>query len=64
MKKITCDSCGSDKATSFKYLKEGSYKSIDLCMNCVQDFVLKNQTKLLETVDTPMGEAVKRVIHG
>ena len=64
MKVTKCDSCGADNARSYKYLPNGGRKHAytDLCVNCVQDFVLKNQTKLTEVQDS-IGPA-KKVIHG
>lgn len=61
MKKITCDSCSSEHAKSFKYEVNRSWMFIDLCVNCVQDFVLKNQIKLTEVTGN---QSNKRVIHG
>lgn len=63
MKKITCDYCGSDNARSYKYDVLRSIKFIDLCVNCVQDWVLKNQNKLTEVTDT-LSESAKKIIHG
>ena len=59
MKKIVCDTCNKDGAKSFAYVVGKSidpsgngykpdYEYIDLCFNCVQEFVLKYQKKLIE----------------
>ena len=63
MKKTVCDSCSSENARSYQYKKGKSTAYTDLCMNCVQDFVLKHQTKLMEVTDSS-GPTGKRVIHG
>ena len=63
MKKTMCDSCGSEGARSYQYKKGNRTAYTDLCMNCVQDFVLKNQTKLSEVTDSN-GPSSKKVIHG
>ena len=62
MTKKVCDSCGADNARTYRYSvgKEMDpsgngynidWKYIDLCINCVQDWVLKNQKKLTEATD-------------
>lgn len=65
MKKIMCDNCGSDNARSYKYevppTRGICFK--DLCVNCLQDFVLKNHVKLTEIHDGGDGNN-KKVIHG
>ncbi len=63
MKKIVCDSCNSENARSYQYKKGRTSVYTDLCMNCVQDFVLKHQTKLSEVVDST-GPSGKKVLHG
>lgn len=63
MKKTICDSCGKENVGSFKYKRNGSsWIYIDLCVNCVQDFVLKNQIKLHESTDSISDK--KRIING
>lgn len=55
--------CSSDNARTYKYLAGNiDCKYTDLCINCVQEFVLKNQTKLTEVSDRI--ETSKRIIHG
>lgn len=54
-----CDMCSSENARTYRYSvgKEAdpsgngyntNWEYIDLCINCVQDWVLKNQKKLTE----------------
>lgn len=62
MKKIVCDNCGSEHSSSYKYQKNGSWLYKDLCVSCLQDFVLKNQVKLVEVHDN--GKVSKRILHG
>ena len=64
MKKTMCDTCGSDKAKTYKYAKGAQSFTTDLCMDCVQDFVLKNQTRLYEATDSAAPTFTKGVIHG
>jgi hypothetical protein len=75
MKKIMCDTCNGEEAKSFMYVVGKSmdpsgngyqteYKYVDLCFNCVQDFVLKHRLKLIEVIDSGAGLSAKRVIHG
>jgi hypothetical protein len=63
MKKIMCDECGSENAKTYEY--EGCpTRTIylkDLCVSCLQDFVLKNKVKLTEVGEQNSG---KRIIHG
>lgn len=65
MKKTVCDNCGSENAKTYKYqpdsLRKSSWVQTDLCVNCLQDFVLKNQVKLTEVGEQNSG---KRIIHG
>lgn len=63
MKKIVCDVCNSLNARSYQYKKGRTVSYTDLCVNCVQDFVLKHQTKLSEVADVA-GTSGKRIIHG
>lgn len=60
-----CDNCGSENAKSYKYevfpTKAIHFK--DLCVSCLQDFVLKNQVKLTEVSDGNNSNG-KRVLHG
>lgn len=46
-----CDSCGSETAKTYKYEVGKSWKYTDLCVNCVQDWVLRNQKKLTEATN-------------
>lgn len=63
MKKIICDNCGSENARSYQYKNNRTTSYTDLCVNCIQDWVLKHQTKLTEVIDsTP--SPVRRIIHG
>lgn len=62
MKVTKCDTCGSEHGRTYKYNVLRNIKYIDLCINCVQDWVLKNQTKLSEVVDG--NTSGKNVIHG
>lgn len=62
MKKITCDNCSSENAKPFKYRLNERWLYKDLCLNCMSDFVLKHQTKLIEVSE--VSEANKKVIHG
>jgi len=62
MKKIVCDNCGSEHSRSYKYQKNESWLYKDLCVSCLQDFVLKNQVKLTEVQEG--GTTNKRIIHG
>jgi hypothetical protein len=62
MKKIVCDNCSDERAQSYKYQKNGSWLYKDLCVNCLQEFVLLNQVKLVEVHD--VGNVNKRIIHG
>lgn len=65
MKKIVCDNCGSENAKSYSYehfpTRAIYYK--DLCVNCLQEFVLKNQVKLREVQRYDESQQ-KRIIHG
>lgn len=61
MKKTICDSCRSENARSYFYIKLDEYHFKDFCVNCLQEFVLKNQVKLAEVEGNNKG---KRVIHG
>jgi len=67
MKKIVCDNCGSENAKTYKYQPDSLHKSnwvqTDLCVNCLQEFVLKNQVKLTEVQDDNRSNR-KRIIHG
>jgi hypothetical protein len=74
MKKIVCDTCGSENARTYRYSigkdtdpsgngYNTNWKYIDLCLNCVQDWVLKNQKKLSE-VTNETNSSNKKVIHG
>lgn len=64
MKKIVCDNCGSENAKSYSQVFPPKPSSIkDLCVNCLQDFVLKNQVKLTEVSDDNRSGG-KRVLHG
>lgn len=64
MKKTVCDTCGSENAKSYLYDVERTTKYVDLCMNCVQDWVLKHQKKLSEVVNGPDSKGGKRVLFG
>ena len=65
MKKTVCDNCGVENARSYKYqadsMRKSHWTTTDLCVNCLQDFVLKNQVKLIEVQD---GGSKKRMLHG
>jgi hypothetical protein len=65
MKKIVCDSCGSENAKSYKYevFPTRAIYFKDFCVNCLQEFVLKNQVKLTE-VQEDNRSTKKRIIHG
>jgi hypothetical protein len=43
-------------------MKDNKWLFVDLCVDCVQNFVLKNQIKLAEVIDTV--EESKRILHG
>jgi hypothetical protein len=65
MKKIVCDNCGSENSKSYKY-EVSPTRAIffkDLCVNCLQDFVLKNQVKLTE-IQNNGGVIGRKIIHG
>ena len=74
MKKIVCDTCGSEHAKTYQYGVDGyfnldssgklAYKYIDLCINCVQDWVLKHQKKLSEATNESESKGGKSVLHG
>lgn len=60
-----CDSCGADNAKTYKY-ETPPFRAIfyiDLCVNCVQDWVLKNQKKLSEVTDGQQSSG-RKVIFG
>lgn len=56
MRVTKCDTCGSEHARTYQY---DNGKRIDLCVNCVQEWVLKNQKKLTEATD-----GGKKIIFG
>lgn len=57
-----CDKCGKSGKT-FKYNKNGMPGKIDLCVNCLQDFVLTHKVKLEEVTDDG-STSNKGIIHG
>lgn len=59
-----CDTCGSENARTYKYDVLRSIRYVDLCINCVQDWVLKNQKKLSEVTNGPESSSGKKVIFG
>jgi len=74
MKKIICDKCGVDNAKTYKYpIGEDpdpsgngyntNWKYTDLCLNCVQDWVILHLKKLTE-VSGNIGTSTKKVIYG
>jgi transposase-like protein len=66
MKKIMCDTCGSDNARTYKYNVLRSIRFVDLCNNCISDWVLKHQTKLSEVKNGNESDSVggKKVLFG
>jgi hypothetical protein len=62
MKKTLCDKCSAENSRTYKYMKDNKWLFVDLCVDCVQNFVLKNQIKLAEVIDTV--EESKRILHG
>lgn len=64
MKAIKCDKCGSDNAKSFTYKMSGCMDDIDLCMDCLQDFVLLHKVKLTEISNTAPPQSSKNILFG
>jgi hypothetical protein len=66
MKKTVCDTCGSENARTYRYevFPTRGFFFVDLCINCVQDWVLKNQKKLSEVTNGSEPSGGKKVIHG
>jgi len=73
MKVTKCDTCKKDDAKTYQYTTgkhmdpsgngyELDFKYIDLCLNCLQDFVLKHQIKLTEVSGTSSNN--KGIIYG
>jgi len=60
---LKCDTCGSENARKYQYDKGRSIAYIDLCVSCVQDWVLKHQKKLSE-VSSGQQSSGKKVIFG
>jgi len=65
MKTISCDKCKKDKANQYKYLNDnGGWNKIDLCFNCVQEFVLEHKTRLIETNESIVESSNKKILYG
>jgi hypothetical protein len=61
MKKTVCDTCGSENAKTYEHDRGRGKAHIDLCVNCVQEWVLKHQKKLSEVSNETNK---KSIIHG
>lgn len=65
MKTVKCDKCNCENARSYKYFtKMTEENQIDLCIGCLQEFVIQTKYKLSEMTNTNINQPSKQIIHG